>query len=373
MRTQFTSEKPRFLMFSSASTPVEHCLQVLRSRVFQRIVAAIVSFSVFVVLLLTLVHVNPGGHLPDPPEKLEQIIGQTHRNPNPTCQSVNNTGDDELVKQGLKKYENLRDDKFTMAIQTYRRPKQLERTLKTLLEGDDEIPSLLEVVIVWNDLEQPPPKDYKSRHGVHVRYRQSVKNSLNSRLIPDPTFQTQAILLSDDDVYYQPLDLEFVFQSWRKYGRDRLTGAMARCTRYNELGHLEYVFCHEGRDDRYNMVITNLAFAHVRFLDYYSSDNEIMNKIRAEVDQNMNCEDIAMNFVSQLISGEPPLLVYGDSPYINMNPPGGISMHKGHFERRSKCLDHFSDLFGCFPLLNSNAYLGLGSGRHKWDGYKAPA
>lgn len=228
-------------------------------------------------------------------------------------------------------------------------------------------------MVVWNDLEEEPPHDFKSRHGVHVRYRQSEKNSLNSRLIPDPAFQTQAILLSDDDVYYQPLDLEFAFQTWRRYGRDRLTGAMARCTRYNDLGHLEYVFCSEGRDERYNMIITNLAFSHIRFLDYYSSDDEIMKKIRAEVDQNMNCEDIAMNYVTQLITGEPPLLVFGDSPFVNMNPPGGISMHKGHFERRSKCLDHFSDLFGCFPLLDSDGHFGLGSGRHKWDALKAPA
>jgi hypothetical protein len=117
MRSKFTTEKPRFLMFAAASTPVERCLQVVRSRVFQRIVAAIVAFAAFTAILITLIHVNPGGHLPDPPEQIEHIIGQTHRNPNPTCKSVNSTGNTDLWKEGIKKYENLRDDKFTYVIQ----------------------------------------------------------------------------------------------------------------------------------------------------------------------------------------------------------------------------------------------------------------
>jgi hypothetical protein len=261
---------------------------------------------------------------------------------------------------------------FRIAIQTYRRPKQLEHTLKTLLDHDQDVPSLLEVVIVWNDLEEAPPRDYKSRHGVNVRYRQSDQNSLNSRLLPDPAFQTQAILLSDDDVYYQPLDLEFAFQTWRQYGRDRITGAMARCTRYNDMGHLEYIFCHEGRDDKYNMIITNLAFTHIRFLDYYSSNDETMTKIRAHVNKQMNCEDIGMNYVASLLTGQGPLLVFGESPFVNMNPPGGISQHKGHLEKRSRCLDMFSDLIGCFPLTDSHGHIGLGSGRYKWDALRAP-
>lgn len=244
--------------------------------------------------------------------------------------------------------------------------------MASLLEVDEEIPSLLEVVVVWNEIDAEPPHDYKSRHGVRVRYRVSEKNSLNSRLIADPDFKTQAILLSDDDVFYEPLDLEFAFHAWRKYGRDSLTGAMARCTSLDEWGHWHYHFCRKGRDDHYSLMITNLAFAHIRFLDYYSSEEPVMTKIRNFVDDHMNCEDIAMNYVATLLTGEEPLLVFGDSPFVNMNPPNGISQHAGHFQTRSRCLDHFADLIGCFPLLEASTHLGLGSGRHKWDYSKNP-
>ena len=119
-------------------------------------------------------------------------------------------------------------------------------------------------------------------------------------------------------------------------------------------------------------MITNLAFAHIRFLDYYSSEEPVMTKIRNFVDDHMNCEDIAMNYVATLLTGEEPLLVFGDSPFVNMNPPNGISQHAGHFQTRSRCLDHFADLIGCFPLLEASTHLGLGSGRHKWDYSKNP-
>jgi hypothetical protein len=46
-------------------------------------------------------------------------------------------------------------------MQTYQRPKELEETLSIIL--GEEIPSLLEIVIVWNDLENNPPPDYVSK------------------------------------------------------------------------------------------------------------------------------------------------------------------------------------------------------------------
>lgn len=248
-----------------------------------------------------------------------------------------------------------------IAIQTYRRPKELKETLKKLT--NKKISSLLEIVVIWNDLEDNPPRDYSSRHGVPVRYRVSAENSLNQKLLPDADFRTQGILLSDDDVYYEPADLEFVFQSWRKFGKYRMTGALPRCAEVNKKGEWDYTFCPKNDDGKqpYSMVLTNLSFAHIALLDYYSSDDPHMKKIREYVDDNFNCEDIAMNHVTGLLTGEGPLLVRGREAYHNMEPSKGISTKPGHLQARSQCINDFAEIVGCMALVTEEGYIGFGA------------
>ncbi|CRK33716.1 hypothetical protein BN1708_019292, partial [Verticillium longisporum] len=138
-----------------------------------------------------------------------------------------------------------------------------------------------EIVIVWNDLESTPPPNFVSAHGVGVRYRVSRRNSLNEKLFPDPEYKTKAILLSDDDVHYPPADLDFVFQTWRKYGRHRLTGAFARCVDTPRgPGSYQYSLCREKGRSEYALVLTGLAFAHIEVLDYFSSTDPLMTRLR---------------------------------------------------------------------------------------------
>ncbi|KAH7313562.1 glycosyl transferase family 64 domain-containing protein [Stachybotrys elegans] len=258
----------------------------------------------------------------------------------------------------IAKYSHLKEDKFTIAMQTYKRPDELKRTLDALLSED--IPSLEEVFIVWNDLDENPPSNYKSEFGVPVTYRMSERNSLNMRLQPKPDYKTQAILLTDDDVYYHPSDLEFVFQTWRKFGHNRLVGALARCSTVDDKSkQWKYGFCSKN-DDNYAMVLTNLAFSHIAFMDYYSSSDPRMTRIRDYVDKGLNCEDIAMNFVTSYLTREGPLLVTGHEKYVNYEPKQGISRKPGHLEARSKCLNDFAEMFSCMPLVNETAYVDRG-------------
>lgn len=244
-------------------------------------------------------------------------------------------------------------------MQTYQRYEELQRTLEALLSED--IPSLLEIVIVWNDLEAEPPLDFFSQRGTKVRYRRSPRNSLNEKLWPDPEYRTKAILLSDDDVYYHPSDLEFAFQSWRKFGQNRLAGALARCHTIGETGAWEYGFCSKDeKEDTYSMILTNLAFAPITFLDFYSSNQTQMIKIRNYVDEHFNCEDIALNYMASMITLEGPLLVKGREDYVNYVPVKGISTKPGHLEARNKCLNDFAEIFTCMPLVNETAHIERG-------------
>ncbi|KAG5917068.1 hypothetical protein E4U53_004242 [Claviceps sorghi] len=208
-------------------------------------------------------------------------------------------------------------------------------------------------------MESTPPENYVSKHGVPVRYRKSPVNSLNQKMWPDPTYKTQAIFLCDDDIYYKPKDLEFVFQSWRKFGRRRMTGGFTRCAKQDgATGNYTYTFCSKG--DNYNLILTGLSFAHISFLDYYSSNDPFPTKIRAYVDEHFNCEDLAMNYVVSMLTSEGPLCVKGNEPYVSYVPKVGISAKPGHFEARTRCLNDYKEFFGCMPLIEETSHIEVG-------------
>ena len=186
----------------------------------------------------------------------------------------------------------------------------------------------------------------------------SRHNSLNEKFWPDPDFQTKAILLSDDDVHYDPKDLDFIFQTWRK-NQNRLVGGFARCIGWTEDNELEYQFCRDR--DTYSIILTGLAFINIAFLDYYSSEAPLMPKIREYVDDKFNCEDLAMNFITSMLTCTGPLQVAGLKRPVNEKPPVGISEKPGHWEARQKCLNDFADFFGYIPLRNSTEYITRGS------------
>ncbi|KAK5993091.1 Glucuronyl-galactosyl-proteoglycan 4-alpha-N-acetylglucosaminyltransferase-like protein [Cladobotryum mycophilum] len=315
----------------------------LRALLVRRVVTILVAACIAATFIVLLVKLGPSPRLPDISKLpgMPALTGGDH----PTierCDPANHTEAMEKWKATQEKYKDLMEDKFTIAIQTYKRPKELDDTLRVLLT--DKIPSL-----------------YESEHGVPVRYRKSPVNSLNQKLAPDAEFKTKAILLSDDDVYYKPGDLEFVFQTWRKFGQDRLTGALPRCASQDDGGKWNYNFCSKDADqDVYSMIITNLAFSHVSFLDYYSSDDSIMNKVRKYVDDHTNCEDIALNYIASYLTGHGQLLVQGREKYVNFEPAEGISRKPGHLEARSKCLNDFNEIFGCMPLINETAHIERG-------------
>lgn len=244
-------------------------------------------------------------------------------------------------------------------MQTYHRPKELQDNLDALTA--ENIPSLYEIVVVWNNLDEATPPDYVSKHGVKVRYRMSSNNSLNEKLIPDIEYKTKAILLTDDDVYYHPDDLEWVFQSWRKFGQYRLVGALPRCSDKNMDGKWEYGFCSNKKgENHYSMILTNLCFSHIAYLDYYSSEAPEAVKIREYVDKNFNCEDIALNYIASKLTGWGPLEANGFQKYFNADPAEGISRKPGHLEARSQCLNDFVDIFGCMPLIDETSHIVRG-------------
>ncbi|KAK2685446.1 hypothetical protein QWA68_016009 [Fusarium oxysporum] len=196
-----------------------------------------------------------------------------------TCASTKQRGRQDIWNESKAKYSHLANERFTywfvsvfssfhlpfsqnasneilfpdsIAMLTYRRPKELNHTLIVLLE--ENIPSLYEIIVIWGDLEAELPMNFVSKYKVPVRFRMALKDSLNEKLRPDPDFKTQAILLADDDVYYRPRDVEFVFQTWISSHR------RPRCSDIDAEGNYNYNFCSRKERDDYSMILTNLCF-----------------------------------------------------------------------------------------------------------------
>ncbi|KAF5977043.1 exostosin-like protein [Fusarium bulbicola] len=341
--SQLKSSKPRFLETSSLY------LHIFSSHISRILINKAVIFTILAsILIIGLTYTDAS-----------QIILPTIPSNQRGTPAVARPGSPQAIWDSAKtRFSHLDDDKFTIAMLTYRRPKELNHTLSVLLE--EKIPSLHEIVVVWGDVDDLPPTSFTSKHGVPVRFRRGLQDSLNEKFRPDPDFKTQAILLTDDDVYYQPSDLEFVFQTWKTFGRYRLTGALARCYDKDAKGQYSYNFCRGEKREEYSMVLTNLCFSHISFMDYYWSEDSTMEKIREYVDQHFNCEDIALNYVQGLLTGQGPLLVRGWEDFMNLNPPSGISTKPGHLQARSQCLNDFTKIFKSMTLVHETGYIKRG-------------
>ncbi len=73
--------------------------------------------------------------------------------------------------------------------------------------------------------------------------------------------------------------------------------------------------------------------------------------IRQKVDEHMNCEDIAMNFLIANYSGKAPLKVTPRKKFKCPNcPVNSLSYATEHMVERSKCINYFAEIYGRMPL-----------------------
>ncbi|KAH8311749.1 hypothetical protein KR044_007870, partial [Drosophila immigrans] len=260
---------------------------------------------------------------------------------------------------------NYPREQFTIVILTYERSQLLMRLLSSL-QG---LPHLHKVVVVWNS-PQPPLDDLSwPVVGVPVSVVRAPRNSLNNRFLPFDVIETEAVFSVDDDAHLQHDEILFAFRIWREQ-RDRIVGFPGRYHAWNasspSSGSWSYSW---SCSCELSMVLTGAAFLHRHYLYLYS--HQLPQAIRDKVDELMNCEDIAMNFLVSHLTRRPPIKVTGRSRFGCVSC-GSLSKDDSHFEERHKCINFFSQVFGYTPLLytqyraDSVLYrMRLPSGKHK--------
>lgn len=100
-----------------------------------------------------------------------------------------------------------------------------------------------------------------------------------------------------------------------------------------------------------SMILTGAAFYHKYYNYLYSL--VMPQAIRDKVDEFMNCEDIAMNFLVSHITRQPPVKVTSRWTFRCPGCPVSLSEDETHFQERHKCINFFVKVYGYMPLLNT--------------------
>lgn len=179
--------------------------------------------------------------------------------------------------------------------------------------------------------------------------------SLNNRFKPLGDLpHHDAIFAVDDDIRVPCHELGLGFEAWRN-NPNSIVGYIPRIHIRGSGGYLYYrCWWNVWWYGAYSMILTKAAFLNHKFLDLYT--NKMPASIRKYVDDNRNCEDIAMQF---LIANETNLgPVYIKGHLDDEGATGGISTQNftnaGHMGARSDCLNDLVKIYGKNPLVKSH-------------------
>ncbi|XP_067999280.1 exostosin-like 3 isoform X1 [Melanerpes formicivorus] len=237
---------------------------------------------------------------------------------------------------------NVPREQFTVVMLTYER----EEVLMNSLERLNGLPYLNKVVVVWNSPKLPSEDLLWPDIGVPIMVVRTEKNSLNNRFLPWDEIETEAILSIDDDAHLRHDEIMFGFRVWRE-ARDRIVGFPGRYHAW-DIPHQSWLY-NSNYSCELSMVLTGAAFFHKYYAYLYSY--MMPQAIRDMVDEYINCEDIAMNFLVSHLTRKPPIKVTSRWTFRCPGCPQALSHDDSHFHERHKCINFFVKVYGYMPLL----------------------
>lgn len=234
---------------------------------------------------------------------------------------------------------------FTAVILTYDRLELLFLLINKLVK----VPSLSKVLVIWNNqLKNPPHSTKWPKVNKPLKVIQTKENKLSNRFYPYDEIETEAVLSIDDDIIMLTADeVEFAYEVWREFP-DRIVGFPSRIHMWDN-GTTCWKYESEWTNS-ISMVLTGAAFHHKYWNYMYTT--AMPGDIKEWVDEHMNCEDIAMNFLVANITGKAPIKV---TPKKKFRCPECtntemLSADLTHMVERTQCINKFSSIYGTMPL-----------------------
>ncbi|KAH7732069.1 RIB-2 protein [Aphelenchoides avenae] len=186
-------------------------------------------------------------------------------------------------------------EQFTIVMLTYNRDAVLSASLERL----NGLPFLNRVIVVWNNIDRKPQAAWPRLH-VPIVFVNATRNSLNNRFLPYDQIHTEAVLSTDDDIDLKNHEIVFAFRVWREQRR-KIVGFPAR----HHARYGDNLFYNSNHTCQLSMILTGAAFLHKSY--FYAYTHHMPAAIRQRVDELMNGEDLAMNFLVEHLTREPPI------------------------------------------------------------------
>ena len=188
-----------------------------------------------------------------------------------------------------------------------------------------------------------------------------------------PALKTRAVMVCDDDLKLRLMDVRHAFEVWQAH-TDRIVGTFPRHYNTDSDGGLVYDI---DPAKQYSMILTKMMIISAEYLTAYSC--LMPGEILAFIDANMNCEDIAMNFLVSALHGQPPIHINHVTTDYGVEQVDGISTKNKHSATRTVCMNEFARIMRRNPLVSRSSsmdpYRGVEfrAGYHPALVYKPPS
>ncbi|KAK9460207.1 glycosyl transferase family 64 domain-containing protein [Lipomyces oligophaga] len=271
-----------------------------------------------------------------------------------TIEWRNERGSEEICKSYLTSRVSLPErimDRYSVLLATHSLRRQ--ETLPLVIEQFLASPKVDKIFIIWHNKDQPISKNIQelldSKKDQVVLLKQAF-DSLNNRFNPVAEVRTGAVLISDDDVWAPIEDIELAFEAWRRQP-DSLVGFAPRVDCLDPTDEMmKYCWPNKLNPHRYSIMLTKLMFMDANFLFLWRCS--LPDLILKYVDDLINCEDIAVNFLISGVSSQPPLHIISPEVY-DFGLEHGISSSPKHFAIRTECVQQITELFGRDTLVSA--------------------
>lgn len=218
-----------------------------------------------------------------------------------------------------------KNEKTTIVLMGYSTKRN--QNYKNIFEAYGSMDSLIDkIIFIWNNVNEPTPT-IPNKYTTEIQLIRSTKNSLNNRFNVSMFVKTRSILTIDDDILLSKDAISNLLNSY-KGNPEVITGLFGRS--YSEDGKYYYTI----RPNLNKMALTGTAIFDTKYAIAYMENSKVMEF----VDSEMNCEDIAMNFLVRYITKKEPIIL-SNAKWIHKLPePDGLSLKPGWTGKRHKCI-----------------------------------
>ena len=141
------------------------------------------------------------------------------------------------------------------------------------------------------------------------------------------------------------MDVRHAFTTWQQHP-DRIVGIFPRHFNTGSDDSLVYDI---NPSKQFSIILTKMMVISSEYLTAYTC--LLPGEMQAFVDANMNCEDIALNFIISALTGKPPVHVYHVTTDYGVQQVDGISTKQKHsYATRTACLNEFARILRRNPL-----------------------